>query len=139
MVSEQDRAVCLTDLPGYRGRVEVVCNGVDCDHNRPGLAQSQPDALVFNGALTYSANYAAMRWFLAEVYPRIKAQVPGVSLTITGSRTGVDLAGLALDDTVRLTGFVDDVRFPVAAAAVCVVPIRHGRRHPGLRSWKPWR
>ena len=36
MVSEQDRAVCLTDLPGYRGRVEVVSNGVDCTHNRPG-------------------------------------------------------------------------------------------------------
>ena len=126
MVSEQDRAVCLADLPGYRGPVEVVPNGVDCEHNRPGLAQPQPDALVFNGSLTYSANYDAMRWFLAEVYPRIKAQVPGVSLTITGSTHGVDLAGLALDDTVRLTGFVDDVRIPVAEAGVCVVPIRQG-------------
>ena len=67
-----------------------------------------------------------MRWFLAEVYPRIKAQSPDVSLTITGSTDGVDLAGLALDDTVRLTGFVDDVRLPVAEAAVCVAPIRQG-------------
>ena len=33
---------------------------------------------------------------------------------------------MALDDTVRLTGFVDDVRLPVAEAAVCVVPIRQG-------------
>ena len=38
----------------------------------------------------------------------------------------MDLAGLALDDTVRLTGFVDDVRIPVAEASVCVVPIRQG-------------
>ena len=106
--------------------LEVVPNGVDCDHNRPGLAQPQPIRLVYNGSLTYSANYDAMRWFLAEVYPRIKAQVPGVSLTITGSTRGVDLAGLALDDTVRLTGFVDDVRIPVAEAGVCVVPIRQG-------------
>ena len=44
-----------------RPRVEVVPNGVDCDHNRPGLVQPQPDALVFNGSLTYSANYDAMQ------------------------------------------------------------------------------
>lgn len=126
MVSEQDRAVCLTDLPSHRGRVEVVSNGVDCTHNRPGPVQPQPDALVFNGSLTYSANYDAMRWLLAEIYPRIRAQVPGISLTITGSISGVDLAGLALDDSVRLTRFVDDVRIPVAEAAVCVIPIRQG-------------
>ena len=126
MVSEQDRTVCLTDLPGYRGCVETVPNGVDCGHNRPGLAQPRPNTLVYNGSLTYSANYDAMRWFLAEIYPRIQARQPGVTLTITGSTKGVDVAGLALDDTVRLTGFVDDVRIPVAEAAVCVVPIRQG-------------
>lgn len=126
MVSEQDQAVCRTDLPGYRGRVEVAPNGVDCAHNRPGLAEPQPGRLAFNGSLTYSANYDAMRWFLAEVYPRIKAQVPGVSLAITGFTQGVDLAGLALDDSVTLTGFIEDVRIPVAEAAVAVAPIRQG-------------
>jgi glycosyltransferase involved in cell wall biosynthesis len=126
LVSEQDRAACLTDLPGYRGPVAVVPNGVDCAHNRPDLAQPRANALVYNGSLTYSANYDAMRWFLAQVYPTIRAQVPGVSLTITGSTQGVDLTGLALDDSVTLTGFVEDVRVPVAGAAACVVPIRHG-------------
>jgi len=109
-----------------RCQVKVVPNGVDCSQNRPGLAAARPATLVYNGALTYSANYDAMRWFLREIYPRIRALVPGVSLTITGSTRGVDLAGLALDDTVRLTGFVDDVRVPVAEASVCVVPIRLG-------------
>jgi glycosyltransferase involved in cell wall biosynthesis len=107
-------------------RITVIPNGVDCAHDRPGLAQPQPLRLVYNGALTYRANYDAMQWFLAQVYPHIKAPVPGVSLTITGSTRGVDLAGLALDDTVRLTGFVDDVRLPVAEASVCVIPIRQG-------------
>lgn len=126
MVSEPDRAATVATLGDSAIPVEVIPNGVDCQHNQPGLAQPQPNTLVYNGALTYSANYDAMRWFLAEVYPRIKVQIPGVSLTITGATHGVDLAGLALDDTVRLTGFVADVRLPVAQATVCVTPIRQG-------------
>jgi glycosyltransferase involved in cell wall biosynthesis len=107
-------------------RVALIPNGVDCTHNQHGLALPQPISLVYNGSLTYSANYDAMRWFLREVYPHIKAQVSKVSLTITGSTEGVDLAGLALDDSVILTGFVEDVRLPVAEAVVAVVPIRQG-------------
>lgn len=125
MVSEQDRAVAQL-LPGYHGHVEVVPNGVDCAHNRLNLAQPRPGTLVFNGSLTYSANYDAMQWFLAEIWPRIRAQVPDATLAITGATSGVDLAGLTLDDHVRLTGYVDDVRIPVAGAAVAVAPIRQG-------------
>ncbi|NLE99438.1 MAG: glycosyltransferase [Anaerolineales bacterium] len=107
-------------------RVEVIPNGVDCTHNRPGLAERQPHRLVYNGALSYDANYDAMVYFLSEIYPLIKRDIPDVSLTITGSTTGVDLNGLALDDTVTLTGYVNDVRIPVSEAAVCVVPLRRG-------------
>ena len=126
MVSAQDQAVCLSDLPGYHGHVEVVPNGVDCAHNQPGLVKARPNRLVYNGSLTYSANYDAMQWFLAEVYPCIRAQIPDVSLTITGSTQGVDPAGLALDDSVCLTGYVEDVRIPVAEATVAIAPIRQG-------------
>ena len=126
MVSQQDQAVCRADLPGYHGRVEVIPNGVDCTYNRPGLAAPQPNRLVFNGSLTYSANYDAMHWFLAEVYPLIKAEQPAASLTITGALDGVDLRGLALDASVQLTGFVEDVRLPVAEGTVAVAPIRQG-------------
>lgn len=126
MVSQQDRQATREAIGAGRPRVEVVPNGVDCAHNRPGLAQPRPASLVYNGSLTYSANYDAMRWFLVEVYPRIRGQVPEASLTITGSTEGVDLAGLALDDSVHLPGFVQDVRLPVAGAAVAVAPIRQG-------------
>jgi glycosyltransferase involved in cell wall biosynthesis len=126
MVSEQDRTACQNDLPGYHGPVKVIPNGVDCAHHRPGLAEVQPHTLVYNGALTYSANYDAMRYFLAEIYPIIRQQFPDVTLTITGSTKGVDLDGLHLDESVHLTGYVDDVRQPVARSAACVVPTRQG-------------
>ena len=126
MVSEPDRQASMQMLPGYRGPMEVVPNGVDCQRNAPGLAQPMPNSLVFNGSLTYHANYDAMRYFLTDIFPLIKHKVPSVSLKITGSTSGVNLAGLPLDGNVKLTGYVDDVRPSVASAWVCVVPIRQG-------------
>lgn len=126
MVSEQDRQVALSLLPGYRGPVEVIPNGVDCERNRPGLFETAPNTLVFNGSLTYSANYDAMQYFLDAVYPLIRARLPDISLAITGSLQGVDVSGLRLDGSVRLCGQVEDVRPLVAGASVCVVPIRQG-------------
>lgn len=125
-VSVQDAAAMLTMLPGYRGPVEVVPNGVDCSHNCPALKERIRNTLVYNGALTYEANCDAMQYFLAQIFPRIQRRVPDLRLTITGSTSGVDLSRLALSNAVSLTGYVEDVRVPVAQAAACVVPLRVG-------------
>lgn len=126
VVSQAEATALQKMVKANRCNVTLISNGVDCSHNHPGLAAPQPGSLVYNGSLTYSANFEAMRWFLAEIYPRIKAQRPAVTLKITGSTKGADLARLALDDTVRLTGFVEDVRLPVTQSVLCVAPIRQG-------------
>jgi glycosyltransferase involved in cell wall biosynthesis len=64
-----------------------------------------------------------MTWFLAEVYPRIQAQVTDVRLLITGDHADLPLPPT---DNLTLTGFVDDVRPLVAAASISLVPIRVG-------------
>ncbi|MCU0507597.1 MAG: glycosyltransferase family 4 protein [Anaerolineae bacterium] len=125
-VSNADRATAVEALATARTRVEALPNGVDCERNRPGLAPKRPRALIYNGSLTYSANYDAMRYFLADIYPTVRRFARGATLTITGSTSGVDLAGLTTDDSVRLTGYVEDVRVPVAEASACVVPLRQG-------------
>ena len=38
----------------------------------------------------------------------------------------MDLAGLALDESVHLPGYVEDIRLAVARSSVCVVPLRVG-------------
>lgn len=126
MVSEADRAATLSVLKDAATRVETVPNGVDCTYNRPGIAPVTPGSLVFNGSLTYDANYDAMQVFLSSVWPQLRQEIPSISLTITGSVADVDLTGLALDSGVSLSGFVEDVRPLVAGAAVCVAPIRQG-------------
>jgi glycosyltransferase involved in cell wall biosynthesis len=126
MVSEPDRAASLQMASDDRVRVETVPNGVDCQVNRPGLALPQPNTLIFNGALTYDANYDAIQYFLAEVYPLIRQKAPEVSLTVTGPTSGVRMSGLQLDESVHFSGYVDDIRPLVAGSAACVAPIRQG-------------
>ena len=58
----------------------MIPNGVDLDHLRPGLTPKQPARLIFNGSLTYSANFNAMQYFLAEIYPLVKQRLPDVEL-----------------------------------------------------------
>ncbi|NIV39176.1 MAG: glycosyltransferase [Anaerolineae bacterium] len=126
VVAPEELAFVRQTYQGTGARFHLSENGVDCTHNRAGIAPKTPASLVYNGALTYSANHDAMRYFLADIYPLIKQQIPEASLTITGSLSGVDLSGLALDESVHLSGYVPDVRVPVAGASVCVVPLRQG-------------
>ena len=65
-------------------------------------------------------------YFLSEVWPRVRRQRPDTRLAITGRTEGVDLAGLALDDHVHLTGYLPDVRPMVAGSRICVAPLRQG-------------
>jgi len=126
VVSDVDRNEILSLWNGAPDCVAVVPNGVDCSHNRPGLAQATANIMVYNGSLTYRANLDAVRWFLAKVYPLIRSAQPQARLVITGSTDGVDLDALPLDSSVQLTGNVPDVRYPVSSAAVCIVPTRVG-------------
>ncbi|MCC7128909.1 MAG: hypothetical protein B6D39_02380 [Anaerolineae bacterium UTCFX2] len=104
----------------------VVPNGVETAAGDFQSYAPEPGALIFNGALTYSANYDAMEFFLGEIFPEVVRQAPEATLRITGSAAGVDLGRLAINDHVELTGYLDDVRPAVAQSWACVVPLRIG-------------
>jgi sugar transferase (PEP-CTERM/EpsH1 system associated) len=122
VASERERQLLCLAAPGYRS-VAVVPNGVDLASYEGVRETPRPRTLVFAGAFTFGANYDAMRWFVSEIYPKIRARVPGVSLTITGDHANRPLASV---DDVHLTGFVSDVRPLIASASVSLAPIRIG-------------
>lgn len=125
VVSQRERQMVLDVIPDYCP-LGVVPNGVELARYRGDFGSVEPDTLIFPGALTYKANFDAMRFFLSKVFPRIRAARPGVVLRITGRTEGVDLHRLLLDDGVVLTGYLNDVRPAVARSTVCVVPLRVG-------------
>ena len=116
----------ISDMVPDGPPLAVVPNGVDLERYRGDFGLVEMDALVFPGALTYEANFEAMRFFLGEVFPRIRQARPQATLYITGRTDGVDLRRLLLGDGVVLTGYLPDVRPRVARSAVCIAPLTLG-------------
>jgi glycosyltransferase involved in cell wall biosynthesis len=125
-VTESDRRLVLEQMALKPGQVIVTPNGVDTQYNHLEDVKPIPNSLIFNGALTYNANYDAVAYFLAEIFPLIRQQAPDARLRVTGSTKGVDLDSLRLDGQVDLTGYLADIRPAVAESWACVVPLRLG-------------
>lgn len=125
-VTESDRSAVARQMPFRPEQLVVTPNGVDTYYNHLDSAIPGPDTLVFNGAMTYNANYDAVAYFLNDIYPQIVSQSPDVCLRVTGSTKGVDLDALPLDEHVELTGYLPDIRPVVAQSWACVVPLRIG-------------
>ncbi len=125
VVSESEKGRLMNAVPNYRN-VKVIPNAVDLSRYDGDFGAPHPNTLVFCGALTYSANYDALRFFLRDIYPLIARDVPNVVLRVTGRIEGVDLSSLRSYPGVQYTGYVDDVRPVVAQSWVSVVPLRVG-------------
>jgi sugar transferase (PEP-CTERM/EpsH1 system associated) len=123
-VSDLDKAELLTIAP--RIRVEVVENGTDTDYFAPQNIP-QTTSLIFAGGMTWYPNRDAMIWFVQEIYPLIKKQVTEVEMILIGRVPPQEVLDSASSDpSIRVMGYVDDVRNHLARAAVYVVPIRVG-------------
>ncbi len=125
VASVQEQANLLEIVPNYQG-VEIIPNGIDVKLYEGNYGLPEPDTLIFTGALTYEANFDAMRFFLGEVFPLLKTRRPSLKLRITGSTEGVPVDRLPLTADVTFTGYADDIRPLVARSQVCVAPMRIG-------------
>jgi len=108
-------------------KISVIPTGVDIDYFRPGPGDEQPNTLVFTGSMDWLPNEDAIFYFVSEILPRIREQVPEVSLWVVGRRPSRRLQELSANDTrVLVTGGVEDIRPYVQRAAVYVVPLQVG-------------
>ena len=122
VVSAQEAELIRAAAPAVR-RVEVIPNGFDLQSARQVQGDPQPDTLIYCGSFRYFANHDAMLWFVNEVFPLVRAQVPAARLTITGDTAGRDFPTV---EGVQLAGHVLDVRPLVASAWLSLAPLRVG-------------
>lgn len=113
-------------LVGPHQKVEVVPNGADVASCAGYRYRPDPNTLIYPGALSYSANLDAMRFFLSDVFPLIRQVRPETVLRITGRSTAEQRAALPSVAGVELTGYVEDVRGLIARSSVEVAPLTEG-------------
>jgi glycosyltransferase involved in cell wall biosynthesis len=105
----------------------TVATGVDTSYFTPRPADAGDlRHLVFTGSMDWIPNEDAMKHFCHDVLPLIRAEEPGVTLSIVGRAPTPAVQRLADITGVEVTGRVDDVRDYVGRAGVYVVPIRIG-------------
>ena len=125
-VSREDRETMQQEYQVKN--VYDVPTGVDVAFFLPtGRRKRQPHNLVFTGSMDWLPNEDAIRYFTEQIMPRIKHEVPGVTLTVVGRDPYPSLVELSKrDPSIIVTGRVDDVRPFIEEAAVYIVPLRIG-------------
>src|SRR5262249_6044016 len=78
------------------------------------------------GSMANPMNRDAFQHLVENILPRLRARVPDVRLTVVGAFPGADVREIAArDGGITVTGYVEDVRVPLATAGVVVCPLRY--------------
>jgi glycosyltransferase involved in cell wall biosynthesis len=109
-------------------RVVKIVNGVDVQSfraKRPG--QEQANTVFFSGNFTYGPNRKAAGYFLAEILPLVRREVPAAKFLVVGNGAEdfmqTDHPG---EKQVEVHDFVPELQPYLASATVAVAPIRLG-------------
>jgi glycosyltransferase involved in cell wall biosynthesis len=130
-VRDYDTLVAVSDGDAealrFLGRpVEVVPNGVSTSELPAQPLPADSSGLLFTGTMAYPPNAEGILWFAREVWPRIRAVQPDVSLSVVGRDPPPAVRRLADDPGIEVTGTVPDVRPYFARATAVVAPVLSG-------------
>jgi len=122
--SEPDREQLRKAAP--EADIRLIPNGVDLAcFSGTAAAAYEPNRIVFTGNLTYHPNIDGIFYFVNEIFPLIKKEIPAAKFYIVGQSPSAKIRALAGDDVV-VTGFVEDIKQYYLSSAVAVSPIRFG-------------
>ena len=110
-------------------KVLVVTNGVDLDYFTPTATRDPraPDpTILFCGAMDYTPNVDALRWFFAEIHKPLLRRVPALRVLIVGKSPLPEVQAYDGLAGVTVTGGVPDVRPYYRRAWLQIVPLRIG-------------
>jgi glycosyltransferase involved in cell wall biosynthesis len=124
-ITEEDAARILRMAPD--AQVAVSPAGVDLERFYPQPMSEEPGTVVSIASMNWPPNVDAMRYFRAELWPRILKEEPTARWFVVGKDPPTDLLRWPEEDrSITVTGFVDDVRPWLMRGAVVVVPLRSG-------------
>ena len=123
-VSEEDCRRLAALAPA--AKIGWISTGVDTEYFSPSPNDERPAHLVFSGSMDWHPNEDAVRYFIGEILPLIRAGIPRTTFSVVGRNPSAELRAICQAAGVEVTGTLDDIRPAMAQASVCVVPLRAG-------------
>jgi glycosyltransferase involved in cell wall biosynthesis len=124
-VSEVDREIFERSY-GARS-VSSVPTGVDLEYFTPRERAEPKVALVFQGSMDWLPNIDGARFFIEQIYPHIRSELPDCKVAFAGRRPDPSLLkAVKRHPNLIVTGTVEDIRPWLWGAALSVVPLRIG-------------
>lgn len=130
LIDQADEVLVVSDVEkgvleqlGFSGKVSLVSNIHTVEKiDRP---FSQRHGLMFIGGFDHTPNEDGIIWFVREILPLIRKELPEIPLTIVGSNPTAPVMALA-SEGISVTGYVEDVRPFFADSRIFVCPLRYG-------------
>lgn len=124
-VSEEDRQLLIE--AGAREDLVVIPIAIDTDEQAQINRRPSTPHIVHIGTMYWPPNIDGITWFLDQIYPLVKQQVPDVRCTLIGARPPASIVERSHSDrTLTVTGYVDDPLPFLEDSSMMVVPLRAG-------------
>lgn len=131
VVSARDRSALLAGLaPEVAGRVAVAPIALATPSATPATPPLGKPTVMLTGNLGYFPNRDALRFFLGEVWPRLRETAPHVELCVAGDRPPASLARRVSRAGGTLLARPPDLRAVLREATLAVAPLRCGSGVP---------
>lgn len=128
VMSDEDQAYIqqFVDRPD---KVVVISNGVDTQwfKQKPQKLPSKP-TILYVGTFKWLPNIEAVSFLVEKIWPQIKQTLPDAQLKIVGNAPTKEIKAYgAQDDSIEVTGRVEDIRDAFKQAHVLLAPVFSGK------------
>jgi glycosyltransferase involved in cell wall biosynthesis len=126
VVSEEDQKIL--EKMCNKKNFEILPNGVDIEYFNPqNNIRMIENSLVWVGGMWHPYNIDAVNYFLDDIFPIIKTEIPEVKVSFIGGHPTSKLMKYSENHpNIKVVGYVEDVRQYMQEASVFIAPIRSG-------------
>lgn len=138
VVSDRDRRAMVEGLPAeVAARVQVVPLAVEVPAPAGSAVADRPPTLALTGNLGYFPTREGLAWFLARVWPALRASRPDLRWIVAGARPGRGVARALSRAGAELIEAPPDLAAVLGRATIALAPMRAGAGQPMkvLEAW----
>lgn len=120
-VTEEDKQVLLDHID----KKDIIVLPNIHARQPEGAPFSDRHGLLFVGNFNHPPNGDAMTYFCQQVFPKVKAAIPDMKLSIVGANPPEEVKALA-NDAIEVTGYVIETEPYLRTHRLSIAPLRYG-------------